>query len=142
VRLPKVLAVAHDERAGPVRQEHPFVRVERHAVGALDAAEALATALGEDEEAPVRGVDVHPQAVLLGDVCHRVERIHRAGVRRAGARPDEERRCRPRISSTMRRKASASIRSSPSVGTSRTFRFVNPASVAAFVTDACACSLT
>ncbi len=119
------------------------MRVERDAVGALDAAEALGAALREDEEAAVRAVDVHPQAVLLGDVGDAssgstapVFVVPALGTTRNGRRPAA------RSSSTMRRKASGSIRSSASVGTSRTFRFENPASVAAFVTEACACSLT
>ena len=47
-----------------------------------------------------------------------------------------------RSSPTSARNASGSMRSSASVGTMRRFRFEKPAIVAAFVTLACACSLT
>ena len=67
------------------------MRVERHAVGALDAAEALAAPVGQLEEAAVGGVDVEPQAFVLRHVGDRVERIDRARVRRPRCRRDEER---------------------------------------------------
>ena len=82
--------IAHEEAAALVRLVQPLVRVERDRVGELDPGERLAAALGQRREAPVGRVDVEPGAVLVGDRGEVLERVDRAGVRRAAARADEE----------------------------------------------------
>jgi hypothetical protein len=82
--------IAHEQTAEPVRQEHPLVRIERDRIGAFDPHEARATALGQLEEPSVRGVDVQPQPMPFRDIGDVVQRVDRAGVRRAGAGDDHE----------------------------------------------------
>ena len=53
-------AVAHEQRAGPIRQEHALVRIERQRVGARQAAKRVAQVVAQAEERPVGAVDVMP----------------------------------------------------------------------------------
>ena len=100
-------AVAHEQAAALVRLVEPLVRVERDRVGEREPAERVAAALGQHGEAAVGRVDVEPDAALAAERGELVERIDRAGARRAAVRDDEERqpsrglvgrRSRPRAS--------------------------------------------
>ena len=60
-RLLELARIAGEQTAALEGHEQPFVRVERHGVGALDPAERLRARFGERGEPGVRGVDVHPE---------------------------------------------------------------------------------
>ena len=101
--------------------------------------EPFAPALGQLEEPSVRRVHVHPELLGLRDLRDVVQRVDRAGVRRAGRRHHQERpETRRSIRADHARERLGSIRSSASVGTTRRFRCEKPAMFAALDTDACA----
>ena len=88
-REPPGVAHQHDARAPG--EEQTLVRVEDDPVRPLDAPHDVPAVLGQEEEAAVRRVDVEPAALALGDRRDGVERIDRAGVRRAGRGEDQPR---------------------------------------------------
>ena len=68
------------------------MRVQHDRVGAREAAEGRTPARGEREESSVGGIGVQPESLVFREVRERVEIVDRAGVRRARALDDEERR--------------------------------------------------
>ena len=76
----KGAAVLHQKAARLVGLKEPLVRVQPDRIGALDSAQNLFTLLSQDREAPVGGVDMHPGAFRLAEVCHRFERIDGSGA--------------------------------------------------------------
>ena len=92
VGRPKRGPVAHEQRAGAVRQEHALVRIERQRVGAGQAVQHGSKVVAQREERSVGTVDVVPEALARAEVGDRVERIDRAGIGRAGVRDDRKRR--------------------------------------------------
>ena len=77
-------AIAHQHGTALEWLVQPFVRIERHGVGALDAGQGRTPAFGERGETAVRGVNVHPHPVLGADVGDRRERVDAAAVGRPG----------------------------------------------------------
>ena len=69
--------VADQEAAQLVWLEQPLVRIEGDGVGAPQARQAGAAALGDDGRRAVRAVDVEPEAFAGADVGQRNERITR-----------------------------------------------------------------
>ena len=127
------LAVADEQRAGPVGQEEPLVRVEDDRVRALDPREGRRPSAGEEEEPAVGRVDVEPEPLARGEIRERRQVVDRARVRRAGV-ADDEKGVRPAARSAASAAASASrrIRKRSSDAISRTLPPGNPASIAAF----------
>ena len=85
-------SIAHQQRPGPVWQEHSLVRIERQRVSTRQAVQCWLRFLAEVEKRAVGTVDVMPQVLGCTEIRERLQRIHGAGVRRAGARDDGKRR--------------------------------------------------
>ena len=66
-RAAQTHAIAHQHRTALEWLVQPFVRIERHGVGMLDAGQGRTPAFGERGETAVRGVNVHPHPVLGAD---------------------------------------------------------------------------
>ena len=90
VRAAESARVADEQRARAVGQEQPLVRIERDRVRALEPAEGVPPALGEDEEPAVGGIHVQPQPLRARELGRGLEVVHRARVRRARAHDQEE----------------------------------------------------
>ncbi len=85
-------AVADEQRAGAVGQEHAFVRIEGQRIGARQPAQRVSQVIAQIEERPVRAVDVMPHSLAIAHVGNLIERIHGARVGRAGGGDDGARR--------------------------------------------------
>ncbi len=90
-RLEQVGASADHEGTNVVRLEEPLVGVDRDRIGALQVRHPGRVAGRQADRAAVGGVDVEPQAVVLGKVGQVCCPVHRPGVRRAGHGADRER---------------------------------------------------
>ena len=90
-RIEKVLAVADQHGARAVGQEQRLVRVERDAVGKLDAGEQRAALLAQGEQPAIGAVDVEPRVVTAAQGGDLRQRIDRAGVDRPGRGNDQPR---------------------------------------------------
>src|SRR5919107_4077793 len=84
-------AVPGEQASRAVRQEEALMRVERDGVRALDPLQCRSASPGELEEAAVSRIDVQPEPLTLRDARDGYERIHHAGVDRAGRGDHEER---------------------------------------------------
>ena len=89
-RAAQTHAIAHEYGTALERLVQPFVRIERHRVGVLDAGQHRTPAFGERGETAVRGVNVHPHPVLRADVGDRRKRVDAAGVGRPGGGRHED----------------------------------------------------
>ena len=77
-------AIAHQHGTALEWLVEPFVRIERHGVGALDAGQGGTSAFGQRGETAVCGVNMHPHPVRGADVGDRGERVDSAAVGRPG----------------------------------------------------------
>ena len=84
-------AVAHEQRTGAVREEHPLVRIERERVGARQAPQQRPQLRHHMEERAIGAVDMMPELLARRDVGHRVDQVDRTGVGRARRREHHER---------------------------------------------------
>jgi hypothetical protein len=76
--------VAAEDHADAKGEEEALVGIEDDRMGPLDPLKDAPAVLGQQEEAAVRRVDMEPAVLAESDVGDGVERIDRAGVRRAG----------------------------------------------------------
>ena len=81
---------ADQEASALERLVEPLVRIERDRVGQLDPRQGGATALGQNGETAVRGVDVEPHAALATQRRDLREGIHGAAARGTGRGGDEQ----------------------------------------------------
>ena len=82
------LSVTHEKTPSSIRKEEGFVGVERHGIGAVDAAHGLTPPLCEHEKPAVGGVHVEPQSVFLCDIRERFKIVHGSGVDGPGVSDD------------------------------------------------------
>ncbi|MCY1442462.1 hypothetical protein D9M71_588300 [compost metagenome] len=79
-----MLRVAHVVDRAIEGHTQPFVRVDHHRIGQLDAVPHPA-ALGQDHRRAGHGrINVQPQPIGLGDFAHRAQRVESSGRRGAG----------------------------------------------------------
>ena len=82
--------IAVEQGAGVERREEPLVGIHDERVRPLDAPEPVPDGGSQERGAPVRPVDVQPDAALRAHVGHRIEVVHDPRVRRSGARHHRE----------------------------------------------------
>src|SRR4249919_1775654 len=73
-------AVANERSTRAIGQEQGLVRVERDAVGLLDAAQQRLSLIAKRKEAAISAIDMQPGIVAAAEVRNLGERIDRAGV--------------------------------------------------------------
>ena len=88
--LERVL-VLHQQAAGLVGLEQPFVRIQPDRIGALDPAQEPLAPLGHHRETAIGGIDMQPEAFRRAEVGQLLQPVDGARACRAGVGGDRDR---------------------------------------------------